>query len=297
MSGNHGLLHFEKYIKIGILLNITFVIIEIIFGIFSNSIALITDAGHNFSDVLTLLLAWFAAWLMKKQSTHKFTYGYKKGSIYIALINSVILLFALGGITWEAFKRLNAPEPVEGNTIIIVSAVGIVINGLTAFMFLKGRKDDLNIKSAFLHMLTDALVSLGVLISGIIILITQLYLIDPVISLIIVAVILYGSWGVFRDSVKMSMDAVPEEIETSAVLQYFQNIKCVDNIHDLHIWPISTSHTALTVHLVLNCSADNKFLDDITRELHDKFGIDHCTIQVENSGAETICRLEKCTTC
>ncbi|MEO8664852.1 MAG: cation diffusion facilitator family transporter [Ignavibacteria bacterium] len=293
MSHSHDHSHstnFERPIIIGIVLNSAFIIIEIIYGIISNSIALITDAGHNFSDVISLILAWFAIWLIKKKSTKKFTYGFKKGSILIALINSILLLVALGAITWEALQRLYSPHQVEGKIVILVASAGIIINGITAYLFVKGKEDDLNIKSAFLHMLTDTLVSVGVVISGILILYFNLEWIDPVISLIIVAVILIGTWGLLKETISLSMDAAPDKVDTNEVQKYLSSIEGVSGVHDLHIWSMSTSQVALTTHIVCNNEIENDTLLEIIRtDLHRKFGIEHSTIQIENNNDKGDC--------
>jgi cobalt-zinc-cadmium efflux system protein len=281
---------FEKPIIIGIVLNVTFVIVEIIYGITSNSIALITDAGHNFSDIISLVLALISIWLIKKKSTKKFTYGFKKGSILIALINSILLLIALGAITWEAIQRLYSPHEVDGKIVILVASIGIVINGITAYMFMKGKEEDLNIKSVFLHMLTDTLVSIGVVISGILIFYFKIYWIDPVISLAIVIVILFGTWSLLKETLSLSMDAVPRNIDTLEVTDYLNSIEGVSNVHDLHIWSLSTSQIAMTTHIVLNKEIQNDVLiNKIKNDLHDKFGIEHTTIQIEKNNNSNDC--------
>ena len=273
---------FEKAIIFGIILNSAFIVIEVTFGLLADSIALISDAGHNLADVAALLLAWVAAWMIKKKPFGKFTYGFKKGSVIIALVNSFLLLVAVGAIAWEAIHRFYSSYTVNGQIVIIVASAGVVINGLTAYLFSKGRKKDLNIKSVFLHMLTDALVSIGVVISGIIILIYKQNWVDPLISLIIVLVILYGTWGLLKDSLKLSMDAVPTNINLNKVKKYLEGISGVVDVHDLHVWGLSTAHTALTVHLVMDRGdIGNDFYNKISVKLHEDFGIEHSTIQVE----------------
>lgn len=285
---------FQRSIIVGIILNVTFIVIEVVYGLISNSIALITDAGHNFSDVLSLILAGIAGWMITKRSNSKFTYGYKRGSILIALVNSVLLLVALGAITWEAIHRLYVQNTVNGMTVMLVASVGIIVNGITAYMFMKGREKDLNVKSVFLHMLTDTLVSLGVLISGILIYYLEINWIDPVISLAIVVVILYGTWGLLKETIQLTLDAVPGNIEYIEVQKYLQNITGVKSIHDLHIWGLSTSHTALTAHLVMDGGANSdNFLNEISTDLHDKFGIEHTTIQIEDTNSRD-CEQEDC---
>lgn len=266
----------------GIILNTIFIIVEIIYGIMGDSLALLADAGHNVSDVLGLIIAWIAVWLGKKAPTKKRTYGYKRSSILAALFNAVFLLVAIGAIGWEAIQRLGSPAPVAGKTVIIVALIGIVINGLTALLFMAGRKNDLNIRGAFLHMAADALVSLGVVIAGFIIIWTGLDWIDPLISLIIVAVIFFGTWGLLKESINLSLDAVPEGIDLDKIKEYLKGIPTILEVHDLHVWGMSTTEAALTVHLIRSEINDNdELLQQLTKELHDEFGIEHVTIQIE----------------
>lgn len=287
---DHTVENYSKPIIIGIILNILFVAVEVIYGFISNSVALIADAGHNFSDVISLVLALLAVYLIKKRSSGKFTYGFKKASILIALLNCVLLIAALGGICREAILRFYESPPVNGYTVIIVAFIGIIINGFTAFLFLKGRKKDLNIKSAFLHMLTDALVSAGVVVSGIFMITWNINWIDPVMSLIIVAVIFAGTWNLLKETISLSIDAVPKNIELSEVNRYLSSLKGVIEVHDLHIWSISTSQAALTAHLVIDdLSNYDDFLAGINKHLHDKFDIGHSTIQMETSRSELHC--------
>jgi cobalt-zinc-cadmium efflux system protein len=295
MNHNHENISYQRSILIGIILNVAFIVIEVIYGLISNSIALITDAGHNLSDVLALILAGIAGWMISRRSTRKFTYGLKRGSILIALVNSILLLVALGAITWEAIRRLSMRYSVNGEIVILVASIGIVINGITAYMFVKGKDKDLNLKSVFLHMLTDTLVSAGVVVSGILIFYFHLNWVDPVISLAIVLVILYSTWGLLKETIQLTMDAVPSNIDYGKVQKYLQDIKGVKNVHDLHIWGMSTSHTALTVHLVMDGGTrEDRFLNDIDSALHSKFGIEHTTIQVENTNSDD-CKQEDCT--
>jgi cobalt-zinc-cadmium efflux system protein len=252
---------YEKAIIFGFILNAAFIIIEVTFGLLADSIALISDAGHNLADVFALLLAWLAAW-----------------------------------IAWEAVHRFYSNYTVNGETVIIVASAGVIINGLTAYLFMKGREKDLNIRSVFLHMFTDALVSVGVVVSGIIILLFNLYWIDPLISLVIVLVILYGTWGLLKDSLNLSMDAVPSDIDLDKVKKYLEGIGGVKNVHDLHIWGLSTAHTALTVHLVMDGSdIDNDFYNNIGKQLQQNFGIEHATIQVEPGNSKKMCLQVDCT--
>ena len=285
---------YNKPIIIGIILNVAFIAIEIFYGLISNSVALISDAGHNFSDVISLILALIAALLIKKKSTDKYTYGYKKGSILIALINSILLLVALGVIIWEAVHRFYNPVQIDGIIVISVAFVGILINGFTAYLFIKDKEKDLNIKSAFLHMLSDALVSAGVVISGIFITIFKIYWLDPLVSLLIVGVIFTMTYKLLKETIRLSIDAVPENIDINNVFEYLMSIDGVKEIHDLHIWSLSTSQVALTVHIVVksNFVFNNEVLNNININLHDKFEISHPTIQIEYSQ-----KSDECTTC
>jgi cobalt-zinc-cadmium efflux system protein len=287
----HAPANFGTAFAVGIALNLVFVMIEAGYGIVSNSMALLADAGHNLSDVLGLAIAWIATILAKRLPDKKYTYGLRGSSILAALFNAVFLLVAVGAIAWEAVQRLGYPEPVAGKTVMVVAAIGIVINGLTAWLFASGAKGDLNIRGAFLHMAADAAVSAGVVIAGLIILLTGWLWLDPLVSLAIVAVIMWGTWGLLRDSVSMSLNAVPRGIDAEQVRGYLQRVAGVASIHDLHIWPMSTTETALTCHVVMpeGCPGD-AFLAGIAKDLHDKFGIEHATVQVERGQNE--CALE-----
>lgn len=266
----------------GITLNVIFILIEVIYGIISDSLALLADAGHNLSDVLGLVIAWIAFWLGKKAPTSKRTYGFKKSSILAALFNAVFLLVAIGAIAWEAIQRFSSPAPVAGKTVIIVALIGIVINTVTALLFMSGRKHDLNIRGAYLHMMADAVVSLGVVISGFIMLWSGWQWIDPLVSLIIAIVIFIGTWGLLSESLNLSLDAVPNGIDIDNVNRYLKNLPTVMEVHDLHVWGMSTTEPALTVHLVRSEITDNdQLLQQLNKELHDQFGIEHTTIQIE----------------
>jgi len=252
--------------------------------------ALIADAGHNFSDVLGLLLAWGAAYLAKSAATKKRTYGFRKSTILAALFNAILLLIAVGAIAIEAVRKFFSPEPVQGSVMMIVAAIGVVVNAVTAFLFIKGREKDLNIHGAFLHMAADAGVSLGVVLAGLIIVSTGWLWVDPAISLVIVVVITVGTWGLLRDSFHLSMDAVPKGIDLNQVSDYLQSINGVKEVHDLHIWAMSTTEIALTAHLVIpDETKDDFFLKKICGELHSRFGIEHSTIQVEKSAQSANC--------
>lgn len=282
----HGHVHapasFGKAFAIGIALNTLFVVIEAIYGILSNSVALLADAGHNLSDVLSLVVAWAASELAKRAPSARFTYGLRASSILAALFNAVFLLVAVGAISWEAVQRFGSPEPVAGRTVMAVAAIGIVVNGATAWLFASGGKGDINLRGAFLHMAADALVSAGVVIAGLVILVTGWLWLDPVVSLAINAIIVWGTWGLLRDSVGMSMAAVPSHIDPAAVRAYLEARPGVASLHDLHIWPMSTTEIALTCHLVMKDGyPGDAFLHDTAHGLAHQFRIDHATIQIE----------------
>jgi cobalt-zinc-cadmium efflux system protein len=278
----HAPASFGAAFAIGITLNLGFVIIEVIYGIFADSLALIADAGHNLSDVLGLVLAWGATFLARAAPTERRTYGLRSSSILAALFNAIFLLITVGAITWEAIRRFGHPAVVEGSTVIWVALIGIVINTATALMFMSGRKRDLNIRAAFMHMAADAGVSLGVVIAGLLIMVTAWPWIDPVISLAIAAVITWGTWGLLRDSINLALHAVPQGIEVAEVRQYLSSLPHVTEVHDLHVWPMSTTETALTAHLVRDVDhCDCALLDQAARDLHHKFEIQHATLQFE----------------
>jgi cobalt-zinc-cadmium efflux system protein len=278
----HAPASFGTAFAIGIGLNTAFVIAEGVFGYFSNSVALVADAGHNLSDVLGLVVAWAAAILSQRAPSARFTYGLRGSSILAALFNAVFLLVAVGAIAWEAVQRLLHPEPVAGLTVIVVAAVGIVVNGITAWLFASGRKGDLNIRGAYLHMAADAAVSAGVVIAGIIILFTGWSWLDPLTSLVVSAVIVWGTWSLLHDSMAMSLNAVPRGIDPGAVRLYLENCNGVVEVHDLHIWPMSTTEVALTCHMVIPAGRPgDAFLMQIAHHLERTFGIQHATLQVE----------------
>ncbi len=276
---------------IGVVLNLGFVVVEVLYGLAAHSLALISDAGHNLSDVFCLLLAWGAMHLTRTAPTKRRTYGWRRSSILAALINAVILLVVVGGITVEAIRRLGNPPEVAGGTVMAVAAVGIVINTISALLFLSGRKRDLNMKGAFLHMAGDAAVSLGVVIAAFAIRLTGWHWLDPAASLAIGAVIVWGTWGLLRESINLSMDAVPAEIDPHAVEDYLTDLAGVTAVHDLHIWAMSTTEVALTVHLVMEePPRDDLFLHDVSDVLRDRFGIGHATTQIECGNCERDCR-------
>ncbi|HKL83717.1 MAG TPA: cation diffusion facilitator family transporter [Desulfobacter sp.] len=293
-NNNHEAGNYNRSFAIGVILNIVFVAIEAGYGVFADSLALIADAGHNLSDVVSLLLAWGASILARKAATEKRTYGFRKVTVLASMASAIILLVALGGITWEAVGRFLNPQPVGGMTIIIVAGIGVVINTLTALLFIKGQKQDLNIRGAFLHMAADAGVSLGVVIAGIFVLYKGWLWIDPVVSLAIVAVVFIGTWGLLRDSINYSIDAVPRGIDIAGIKQYLNSFEHVCRIHDLHVWPLSTTEIALTVHIVVNRELlDNNFLQSLQEHLYDHFGIEHSTIQVEAFAQGNNCMLDR----
>jgi cobalt-zinc-cadmium efflux system protein len=278
---------FGRAFAIGTALNVAYVVVQAIFGIAAHSLALIADAGHNLSDVLGLVLAWWASHLTKQPATDQRTYGMRRSSIFAALANAIFLLVTVGGISWEAIRRFGDKGEVAGVTVVWVAALGVIVNFGVALLLQTGRERDLNIKGAFLHMAADAAVSLGVVVAGILILITGWHWIDPMVSLLINAIIIYGTWGLLRDSFNLAMDAVPPGVSVSQVRRYLEGIPAVANAHHLHIWALSTTETALTVHLVKpDPSDDDGLLQQINRELAERFGIAHATIQFERQNFE-----------
>ncbi|WP_412178469.1 cation diffusion facilitator family transporter [Rhizobium sp. PL01] len=278
----HAPTNFGKAFAIGIILNTVFVAIEAGYGLYANSMALLADAGHNLSDVLGLIVAWIAVALAKRKPTGKYTYGLGASSILAALANAMLLLVAVGAIAWEAVGRFWDPAPVTGGTVMIVAGIGILINGVTAYLFSSGSKGDLNIRGAYLHMAADAAVSGGVVAAGLFILQTGWAWIDPAVSLVIVVVILWSTWGLLKGSVAMSLNAVPDGIDAAGVRDYLVGLPGVSDLHDLHIWPMSTSETALTAHLVVPAgTSGDQFLVDARTTLLERYRIHHATLQVE----------------
>ena len=278
---------------IAVALNLIFVLIEASFGFLSNSVALIADAGHNLSDVLGLVCAWTAMYLGRRPPGARFTYGLGRSSVLAALANAVLLLLACGAIAWEAVGRLAAPPAVAGTTVIWVAASGIVINGLSAWLLHAGSHGDLNRRSAFIHMLGDAAVSVGVMLSGALILFTGWSRLDPIVSLLIVAAILVSTWGLLRDSLHLSLDGVPASVNSTAVMSYLADQRGVTDVHDLHIWALSTTSVALTAHLVVpERGAEDALLDFLTPDLKRRFHIHHATLQIERDRCEHGCEAE-----
>ena len=280
---------------VGIILNLAYVIIQVIIGLNINSLSLLSDAGHNFLDVAGLSLAMLAFKLSRSKSTEKYTYGYRKASILVSLFNAVILLISIGAIAFEAVMRFKYPQPVPGKTMALVAGIGIIINGVSAFMFFKDKDSDINVKSAFLHLLSDALVSLGLVVGGIIIYYTKLYWIDPVLSLIICFVIISSTWQLLKNSLKLSLDGVPENVDFNKIKEAVLNTSGVQDIHHLHIWAISTTNNALTAHIVLDNSVTSlqaKTIKDSLKHKLEHLNIQHATLETESLEEE--CTAEKC---
>ncbi len=282
---------FGRAFAVGIALNSVFIVIEATYGFISNSTALLADAGHNLSDVLGLLVAWGAVALSKRAPTAQYTYGLRGSSLLAALFNAMFLLVAIGAIGWEAIQRFGNPQPVEGVTVMVVAGIGILINGVTAAFFASGRKADINIEGAFLHMAGDAAISLGVVLAALLYLFTGWNWIDPAISLVICGVIFLSTWGLLKNSVRMSLGGVPPSVDIAGVRTFLEKQPGVARLHDLHVWPISTTDTALSVHLVMpDGHPGDAFLMKIATTLEHDFAINHPTVQIEVS-EETACAL------
>ncbi|HET7062480.1 MAG TPA: cation diffusion facilitator family transporter [Nitrosospira sp.] len=278
---------------IAICLNVTFVVVEFAYGFIANSTALMADAGHNLSDVLGLALAAGASILASKAASENYTYGLRSSSILAALGNAVLLLVACGAIAWEAIHRFLQPPAVAGLTVTLVALIGVVINGFSAWLFIKGSKNDLNIRGAYLHMAADAAVSGGVVLAGIAMMLTDQYWLDPAVSLLVVAIVIAATWGLLRDSLRLALNAVPGHIEISRIDAYLRERPGVVDIHDLHIWGLSTTESALTVHLVMpNGYPGDAFMENIRETLNVRFSIHHCTIQIEQGTVNHACSLE-----
>lgn len=296
MTHNHAHSHaprnFGRAFGVGIALNTLYVLVEAGVGLSIGSLGLVADAGHNASDVLSLIIAWVGARLAQRSPSERFTYGLKRSPIVASLFNALLLFGAMGVVAWEAVGRLQDPTPVPGATIIWVTLVGLVVNFGTAYLFVHGR-DDLNIRGAFLHMMADGLVTLGVLLAGVAILVTGVAWLDPVISLAIVVVVLWSTWGLFRDALRLSLDAVPNGVDPEAVRSYLDSLPGVSNVHDLHIWAMSTTETALTAHVVIpgHDGDSNLFIQRACQGLHDRFEIVHATLQIESGEPADPCGL------
>jgi cobalt-zinc-cadmium efflux system protein len=284
--------NFDRAFLIGIGLNLSIVVGQVVFGFLAHSLALLADAAHNFSDVIGLVLAFAGAILARRTPSARFTYGLRKASVLAALANAALLLVATGGIIVEAIQRFFEPAPVANGTVVWVAAIGMVLNGVTALLFLRGRNDDLNLRGAFLHMTADAVVSLGVVVAALVIMATGWLWIDPAMGLVIAGVILWSSWDLTRDTTKLALDAVPESVDRAAVEAYLRGLPGTTDVHDLHIWGMSTRDVALTVHLVRPGEGlDDHFLGDLTHELQHRFGIAHATVQIEAGDPAHPCAL------
>jgi len=283
---------FSRAFAIGVALNAGFVAVEAVYGFLANSLALLADAGHNLGDVLGLLLAWGAAILVKRRPTARHTYGLKRSSILASLANAILLLLAVGMIVWEAVHRLVRPEPFAETTVVWVATLGIVINVATALMFRRGVKGDINVRAAFLHMASDAAVSLAVVVAALIVMATGWLWLDPAVGIAIALAITYGTWSLLTASISLALDAVPANIDRHAIEAYLADLPGVSEVHDLHIWAMSTTEVALTAHLVRpGAVLDDELLGRVCRDLHEKFGVGHCTVQIEAGDPEHACRL------
>lgn len=288
---NHGSIDYNKSFIIGIALNVTYIVVEVIYGLMVNSLALLADAGHNLSDVLGLLIAWAATYLVKRKPTKTHTYGFKKSSILAAFVNSLILLVAIGGIVWEAIGRFTDPQPIQGEVIMIVAGIGVIINTFTALLFVKGKEKDINIRGAFLHMAADAAISLGVVIAGLVIMMTNLVWIDPIVSIVIAVIIFFGTWSLLKESTNLALDAIPKSVDRLEIEDFLENIDGVEEVHDLHIWAMSTTENALTVHLIMpNATVNDDFTTNVAKRLEDQFHIHHTTLQIENGNGDVECK-------
>ena len=285
---DHTPTDFNRAFAIGISLNLAFVLVEAVYGIIGNSLALVADAGHNFSDVMTLLLAWGALAIAKRAATARHTFGFKKATIVASLVSAILLYTAIGAIIWESVARLRVPVPTHGMTIIVVAAIGVVINTATALLFISGRKHDLNIKGAFLHMATDAAVSAGVVAAGFAIAATGWQWLDPLVSLAIAIVVLIAGWSLLKESFHLIMAGVPTQIEPEEVLDFLSGLPGVQCVHDLHIWAGSTTENMLTAHLVMPDGTSDAFLHATAKKLRHKFQIHHTTLQIEQGGTCSI---------
>lgn len=289
---HHGPATYDRAFIVGIVLNGGFVVAEAAYGLLANSLALLADAGHNLGDVLGLLLAWAAASLVRRRPSARYTYGLKRTSILASLANAMLLLVASGAIVLEAAQRLAAPQPVAEMTVILVALAGIVINGVTAVGFMAGRKSDLNIRAAFTHMAADALISLGVVLSGLAMLATGWLRLDPLMGIIVALAIVIGTWSLLKDSINLALDAVPGNVDRGDIERYLVGLPGVCEVHDLHIWAMSTTEVAMTAHLVRpGAGLDDGLLVTASRELAERFGIGHATLQIESGDPAHPCGL------
>ena len=288
---SHAVSNFGRAFFIGIVLNTSFIIAEVVYGLAANSLALLADAGHNASDVLGLFMAWGAVLLAKRRPSERYTYGLQSSSILAALANAMLLLLACGGIGLESLQRLSNPQAINSNTVMAVATMGIFVNGITAWLFMAGRKSDLNIQGAFMHMLADALISFGVVVSGFIIRWTDWLWLDPLVSLVISIVIILGTWGLLRDSFNLALHAVPKHIHVAQIKNYLAGLEGVKEVHDLHVWGMSTNETAMSAHILMSGKhPGDVFLKEIAHHLEHDFRIGHTTIQIE-IGDGTHCKL------
>ena len=287
----HAQVNYGRAFAIGIAANLAYLGVEAVAGIFSGSLALLADAGHNLADVLGLVLSWGAAMLSRRQPSGRFTYGLRSSSILAALANAIILLVVTGGIAWEAIWRIGHPVQVASSVIIAVAAIGIFVNGGTALLFSSGN-GDLNVKSAFLHLAADALVTAGVVVAGVVIWLTNWLWLDPLVSLAVSGVIVFGTWGLLKSAISLALDAVPEGLDAAAVRAHLLSLPGVTGLHDLHIWGMSTTETALTCHLIMpEGHPGDAVLSQISQQLEHQFGIHHATIQIELADTEEACAL------
>lgn len=288
---HHAAPDYNRAFAVGVALNVIFVVIEVFYGVMADSLALITDAGHNLSDVMGLLLAWGASYLARMQPSLRRTYGYSRATILASMFSGLLLLAAVVVISWEAVNRFITPSEPAGLTIMVVAGIGVLINSITAWFFVSGKDHDLNIRGAYLHMAADALVSLGVVVSGFVIWKFGLKWFDPMSSLLIALVIFWSTWGLLRDSLNLAIDAVPRDMDPGEVRDWLSAQKGVDGMHDLHIWPMSTTETALTAHLQMSEPPENdEFLHYLASQLHERFKIAHATFQIERGDQSHPCR-------
>lgn len=294
MSHNHSHAHsstvsYGRAFAIGIALNVGFVVVEVIYGLLANSSALLADAIHNASDVLSLAFAWSAAWLATRRPKGKYTYGLRKTTILVSILNALLLFGAMAAICWDAISKIKNPEPVASIQVMWVAGIGVVVNTLTALLFMKGQKHDLNIRGAFLHMVADAGISVGVVIAGLLITLTGMLWIDPIISFVIIIVVLWGTWHLFTDSIDLALDAVPRQVDLEKVRNFLLDQNGVTGIHDLHIWAMSTIAVALTAHLVMPRGHDDGFIRNLQHQLNERFSIGHTTFQIEQQDISESC--------